>query len=385
MIGLLTPFRVSNYGTKLQAYAVQECIRSLANDVEIIDFRFSRIRRTPINIIKKAFYNTIAQKYRDVKNAKVYPDYIKEKVLDRKNAIDDFDSHYVLSNAILGLEGIAAIKDKYEIVFCGSDQIWNPVNIGGEIYLLEWVGKSTKKASFAASFGIETLPRILKVKYKKELKKFDHISVREDSGLSILQSLGITDGKLILDPTLIVDSKRWYCLSEESDIHISEKYIFCYFLGDKQCSRDVAERIQKLTGYTIVNLPHFKGFVSSDENFGNKDLYEVTVQDFLKLIRGAEIICTDSFHATAFSVIFNKMFVVCERHGSNTNGSTNGRLKSFLNMISCNDRLCENVEEVETVISSPPQYEFINEILDDKRKESIEFLKETLFKGQRNE
>ena len=377
MIGLLTPFRVANYGTKLQAYAVQECIRSLGKNTQIIDFEYSPVKKTPINIPERIIFKVVSEKYRDSKRYTTAPEKIESLRKKRIACINNFDSHYDVSKKVIGQQNMRELGTSYSAVLCGSDQIWNPVNVGSEIFLLEWVPTGTKKISFAASFGISKLPTLLKPKYKRELEKFDAISVREDSAQKIIADLGL-NAEWILDPTLIVDKKVWENLATESNYPILDDYIFCYFLGDGADSRETVKKMKKQNpNLRIVSLSHFKGYNESDCHFADLDLYDVGVTDFIRLIKNAKYICTDSFHATAFSVIFEKEFVVCNRHGNEV-ASTNSRIHSFLHSIGAEKRICLSPDEAEDILKEKVEFEGINQKLQKMREKSIEFLKKSL-------
>lgn len=377
MIGLLTPFRVANYGTKLQAYAVQECIRSLGHDTQIIDFGYAPVKKNPFNILERVIFKVVSRKYMDSKRYAAAPKDIENLRKKRIDCINSFDSHYDISKKVMGQQNMRELGTSYSAVLCGSDQIWNPINVGSEIFLLEWVPAGTKKISFAASFGISELPMLLKPKYKRELEKFHAISVREDSAKKMIADLGL-NAEWILDPTLIVDKEVWENLAAESSYSILDDYIFCYFLGDGAGSREtVKEMKEQNPNLKIISLSHFKGYNECDNHFADLDLYDVRVTDFVRLIKNAKYVCTDSFHATAFSVIFEKEFVVCNRHGNGV-ASTNSRIHSFLHSIGAEKRICSSPDEVETILKEKVEYEGVNRRLNEKRKESIIFIKKSL-------
>lgn len=377
MIGLLSPFRVANYGTKLQAYAVQECIRGLGYDVQIIDFEYAHINTTPFNVFHKIIYKIATRNYADSKNNNNCPKSIEDLRKQRIECINHFDSHYILSPKVVGQEAMEELGKQYSTVLCGSDQIWNPVNAGSNIFLLEWVPKGTRKVSFAASFGINKIPALLKPKYKRELVKFNAISVREDSAQKMVNDLGLK-AEWILDPTLIVDKTIWEKLANESKYRVPENYVFCYFLGDGLLSRDVVREIKKNDSEVkIVALSHFKGYNHTDDDFADLDLYDVGVEDFVKLIKHAKYVCTDSFHATAFSIIFEKQFFVCNRHGEGRE-STNSRLHSFLNSIGANNRICSSVNNVSNVFSKSIDYGLLNHSISIRKKKSLSFLRKNV-------
>lgn len=358
---------MNNYGTKLQAYAVQE-IMSEYGTVEIIDFKADlkwRVRYKPEKML--------LQKYSDVKNA-------SEKTISinlsnkRRNAIYSFDDKYVFAPACVGGKALREQATTYDAVVCGSDQIWNPVNLGSHTCMLEFVPDSVRRISLAPSFGIESVPNELKHTYQDRLKHIEYLSVREKSGVDILKNLGREDVFWCLDPTLLLKEEKWHSLAAESKKSYDEPYIFCYFLGNNPVPREVARKLREVTGAKVVNIPHFKSFVDADDGLANYDLYDATPQDFVNLIRNASFVCTDSFHGTAFSLIFEREVFSCERHQSTDIASTNGRLYSILSLLGIPERMVTDCNQVDKLLASQINYVELKSILDHKRNEAKEFL-----------
>lgn len=204
-----------------------------------------------------------------------------------------------------------ATKD-CDLLICGSDQIWNTVAYD-PVYFLDFGTDKQKRIAFAPSLGIDHADIGQTEIFKKvagHLKRFDKISVREMSSIEILNKY--TDKKIhhILDPTLHLSAEEW-------DKIISKKYkfssyIFCYFLGDiSQYKRIIRELKEKFHLKNIVILAtNFSP--SGIEDFGEV-LYNAGPKDFISLIKYADVVCTDSFHGVAFSIIYNKEFYVVNR------------------------------------------------------------------------
>lgn len=378
MIGLLTPYAVQNYGTKLQAYAVQEIIGQY-EEVEIIQFRPNFLERVKRKIEKK-FYIKV---YNDTKGITDQGNVPEEYLKKRVNAISSFDAKLKIVPQIYGFGNLKEYAKQYSAVVCGSDQIWNPVNLPEHIFMLEFVPDDVRRVAFAPSFGLSEIPDKLKTDYTRRLKHIEYLSVREETGVHILKDLGFNNVFWSLDPTLILSEDKWYELADKSEKKIREPYIFCYFLGSHALGREIAKKIRKQTGYKVVNLPHFKGYVEADRNFADIDLYDVTPQDFISLIRDASYVCTDSFHGTAFSIIFEKEVICCERHQNNDEGSTNDRIYSILKVIGQEIRLVKNVEQTDLLIKTHIDYKKVKEIVNRNRKEANAFLTQAL-KGARN-
>ena len=376
MIGLLTPYSVQNYGTKLQAYAVQE-LMSVYDDVEVINFRPNFPERVKRKIEKKI----MGEHFSDSKssNTKELDEGLKRK---RDDAISSFDKKLKIVPQIYGFKNLRKKATEYAAVVCGSDQIWNPVNLPEHIFMLEFVPDTVRRIALSPSFGIPTIPADLRKEYKKRLAHIEYMSVREKSGCEIVSDLGFKNPCWTLDPTLIMPEEKWHALADESGCNINEKYIFCYFLGSHSKGREGAAKLRSLTGYKIVNLPHFKSYVDADENFADYDLYDVAPQDFINLIRNAQYVCTDSFHGTAFSIIFEKQFMCFERHQTSDKASTNDRIYSVLQLIGESSRLVRNIEDIKDLAADNIDFSDVKRVLNAKRDEANSFLNNAV-KGKR--
>ena len=375
MIGICTPFKIDNYGTKLQAYAVQEKIRELGYDFEIINFN----RRSDLRI-NKLFAKYANKKYL---GSKIHKKRMNLQVKNynlkiRKDAINSFDrTHYILTKEIKGYGNLKKSANKYDALICGSDQIWLPGSINIPTATLEFGNKNIRKIAFAASFGISSIPKKKINQYRKFLKKIDFISVREDKGAELVKELIKKDVQVVLDPTLTVNRNVWDNLSNEGRKIINDKYIFCYFLGTNPKHREKVYELAKLNGLKVVTLPHFKKYNEMDENLTDIQLYDVTPCDFIRLIREAEYVCTDSFHSTVFSILYHKSFYTFERFNKKDKESANSRIYSLLGSLDLKDRIV--TEENDYFITDRDiNYENVEDKLKGLRIDTDEYLKEAL-------
>lgn len=377
MIGIVTPYKTINYGTKLQAYAMQKLF-SKYEPTEIILFN-SKYDFRPNAILGKISPDSLKRK----KNQNTQISNLNDDQLKRRNAIKSFDKYYNFSNMIKNSFEFSKKVKKYSSVVCGSDQLWAPSNVKADWYTLTIVPNSINKFSYAASFGISEIPNNMKTKYKKYLNKLDSIAVRENTGKKIVEEL--TDKKpiLTLDPTLMLDSKDWEEITNESTININEPYIFCYFLGTNSKHREYVKKFAKEKNYKIVNFPFFKEWNEADDGFADIDIYEATPCDFLNLIKNSQYVFTDSFHGSVFSIIFNKNFIVFERFAKNDNNSTNDRIYSLLNMLELDDRLINDFDYID-YDKKNIDYDKVNTLLNNERKKSLEYISIALSKKKRD-
>ena len=208
MIGLCTPYKIANYGTKLQAYAVQEKVKAMGYEVEVInydrksDFRPSSIKKKYLNI--KYIKKKLIRNKHDVVPSLAY------KLKQRKDAINSFDqTHYGTTSLIKGYKGLKVASLKYDAVVCGSDQIWLPESINIPTSTLEFAAPGCKRITFAPSFGVSEIPANKRKQYKKFLENLDSISVRETNAVDLVKDLSGRESKVILDPTLSVSPSVW--------------------------------------------------------------------------------------------------------------------------------------------------------------------------------
>lgn len=380
MIGLLTPFMVNNYGTKLQAYAVQQSIHELGLEAEIINCPAHNEKTTLANVPRKCFNRLIQMKYKDRRNVVSGSAEVEACRRRRAQAINAFDSEYLrLSEPLEGRHALIAYGAACSAVLCGSDQIWNPYNIGANFYMLEWVGAATAKIAYSPSFGVERLPAVLRRKYVRELRTFKALSVREESGRRELERLGFPQAVWTLDPTMMVSMEQWNMLAEKGRPYTQGGSVFCYLLGGMPLGRQAARMLAEKNGLRVAAMPHLTGYAEADERWKADDiLFDAGVPEFLRLIRDADFVVTDSFHAAVFSVLFHKAFCVVHRHDGQKH-STNTRLESLLKMLKLEQRLCTAAEDVLQQMEQSIDYCCVDQLLEQEREKTKQYLIKSLF------
>ena len=300
---VITLHSVCNYGTQLQALATQEKFKEYFDNVEFVNYR--RPNTYGVKLMKTFSGNN------PVKMIAILPTLIKWK-----RVFGGFQKKYLNIS-----------KKDYHIIdsdvyFTGSDQVWNTGWNNGiipELYL-NFVPDSIPKYAYSSSFGLKKLDNKDKLEVKKYLSRFKKISVREDSGLDILQDLGINNAIRILDPTLVMDRYFWRKLSSKRKI--KEDYILIYNLNRSKEFDNYCEEFAKKT-----NLKLYRFCTRYDQIFRNgKSILIPNVLDFISLIDNAKYVITDSFHATAFSVNMNTIPVAIYPK------EYSSRLSDFLNL-----------------------------------------------------
>lgn len=390
-VGIVSCYFKNNYGSMLQAYATKKVLDNNNIDNETInidyntDFRKGKKKyyltqifnfnfiKSKLGMIKMKFDTKINKKLGEnvsIRNQK-YKEFRKEFNLSRSN------------NTYKDLEELA--REKYSDVIVGSDQLWLPVNIVADYYTLNWVPEEINKISYSTSFGVSTIPKKYNEQYKKFLTRINYLSVREDTGLKLIKDIAGIDAKLVSDPTILLTREEWDEIAVKERI-IKEKYILCYFLGSNIEHRKFAERLRDKTGLKIVSLNHADEYVRYSDIFADIIPYDIGPKEWLNLIKNAEYVCTDSFHGTVFSLIYNKIFFDFRRYNSKVKGSTNSRIDSLLKIVGVgNERILDGTENVEKVLKYEIDFEKVNKKLDNYRKESKKWLLEAIKWGKKNE
>ena len=292
-----------------------QCLMNKYEDAELLGFISGSDSR--ITSVLGKIYLKARQKLNKSKKFKT------AEMLKRDNAINSFDNHYRFGRKFKGNSRLKKEIKKYNAVVCGSDQLWAPTNVIADYFTLTLVPNEINKFSYAASFGINSVPSSMKGKYKKFLSRMDSISVREEQGKTIIKNVAELEAQIVLDPTLMIEREEWASLAEESEYHVDAPYVFCYFLGTNPEHRKFAEKLAKEKGLTIVSVPHFEEYNEADKDFGDVSVYDASPADFISLIANASYVCTDSFHGTVFSVLFNRQVAVFERFQNASAESTN--------------------------------------------------------------
>lgn len=373
-IGILTQPLKSNYGGILQAYALQNFLNNLGHDTIIINLQYSKIPiiRKIGSIIKQSIYKYILRK--KVKLV-IWPNNKEEKAI-YKNLIA-FTKKMKMTKEIYNINEISnTIKEEYDCIIIGSDQVWRPKyspNI--TTYYLDFLYNDNRiiKLSYAASFGVEEweYSKKLTKQCKKYIKKFDHISVREFSGINLCNEFFNIEAINVLDPTFLLSRNEYKSLSDEGILQNESKYIMTYILDINQEKNDIIKLIEeKLNLKSISILPSKK---YSDVYSTIDDCVYPSIQTWIKNIMNAEFVITDSFHGTVLSIIFNKQFISIS---NKSRGET--RFTSLLKSFNLEDKLITCLEDLNETHFNCINYNDVNKIIEEKKTFSINFLKNTL-------
>ncbi len=382
-IGLVCNYYIHNYGSLLQCYATQRAIHDMGYDIEAIQFENiptkkakiqHYVRLKSIQLLKP---KAVLKKLKNIKNANYNDEYNNIRTI-RNQKFDQFISqNLILSKPYKCLNEISKECEKYDLIMLGSDQLLCPKDIIFGYHTLSFVPDNIKKIAYAASFGLSKLPITVRRKAKKELNRFDCFSAREKEGAKIYNSLTGKEVPVVVDPTLLIKANEWRNIAGKEAI-IKEKYIYCHFLGNNPSHRKWAEKLKENTGYKIVTIRHAAVYIKSDNSFGDIAVNTAGPEEFINLIANAEYVLADSFHATIFSIMFHKKFVVFNRFKEGSSGSTNSRLESLLSQLELQYRRVESDSDMLLIWNNDIDYRKIDDILNDWIKQSKEYLKKVI-------
>ncbi len=381
-VGIVSCYFINNYGSVIQAYATQKMLDELGIKNETINvsgFLKQITKKQYFYILKSGLKSDMLRdrmgKIKNLLYRKIVKNEYTRGVRKREQAMRDFTKQYI--NKSVTCAGFPELtnycQEHYDTVLIGSDQLWLPANIAADYYTLNFVPESVKKVAYATSFGVSSLPDDIKSQASSFLSKIDCISVREEAGKKIIQSLINRDVEVVCDPTLLFNGEQWMDIQDIEPI-VKDDYIFCYFIGSSVKHRDFVKRLKQKKGYKIVALTHVDHYMECDENYADEAPYDVSPGQFLNLIRNAKYVCTDSFHCTVFSLLYNKIFFDFKRYTNESKQSTNSRLETLLGVVDLKNRMFSGDEEVEELLQMDIDFERVNNKLVAYRNQSKEYL-----------
>lgn len=322
----------SNLGNRLQNYAVHRYFAGLGYDVVTLNInnKHGGYKYYLNGVCHVSFYlgDQIFEIVRKIK---------KEGLISivRERRFGRFTRQMIPTRAVPFWN--MRIQEKYNREFdyfaVGSDQVWNVLyGYGTKVELLEFTERN-KKICVCPSIGLDEFPKHLQSDFSQGIMKFRKLSVREETGARIIEQLTGRQAEVLLDPTFMLDEEEWRrCAKKPQKIDFSQGYILSYFLGKK--SSETTEKIQRLSDEHDLKI-----YDLLDPK--RKELYEIDPFEFLYLIQRAAFVCTDSFHAVVFSIIFQIPFYSFKRVSGC--GNMGGRVENLLSKLQLTITEADNV------------------------------------------
>lgn len=357
-IGILTFHRAHNYGAVLQCYALQEVLKGMGHEVEVIDYRPSYIELNTQVFSKKKFLSmSIKHKIQYI----ITEPFMIKRRLNRYSRFNSFINKYLnLSSPVLLEADIA----KYDIIVCGSDQIWNiRITRGFDNFFWGIVRPEIKKVSYAASMECVDIKEKDLDQCKLFINNFSQISVREENLKLLLQPLTNTKIHVTCDPTFLLRCGLWSEIAG-NDPFIKGRYVVVYQTRHSKKVVEISKKIKQdlRCDRTIYLSAHLSLF--ADKN----DMQSISPIQFLNIIKFATFVVTTSFHGTAFSLIFRKDFFTIRLDDNN-----DSRSYSLLNRMLLDSRFVNEYNGVSSVDYSGIEKRMITMV-----EESCNFLKQSM-------
>lgn len=380
-IGIITYFYYYNYGTMLQGYALQRVMEREGKgefSSEIIDCRFGekdlsfwyyfkiRVRRffiyfTEIKRVIATF------KKRDLTNAKY-----REENNQKRQLFDNFVKQCCSMSQVTYKQSSDLYPQPpiYDIYVTGSDQTWSPkVGLRDSLFL-GFAPKDKIKAAYAPSIGVAAYSSDEEQYVREHLKDYQFVSCREKHGAEILQKISPVKVETVLDPTLLLRADEWRSIATKPDV--PEKYILCYFIGERTYYRAFAKQLSKQLNLPLVFIPGSNTDMISE----NYLVWQSGPREFLGLIDNAEVVLTDSFHGTIFSINFGKSFYSFIKH-EGAKAMDNMRIIDILERLGQADRLLTDYSGGD-IDYHPVDYTATSSLLQTERESSELFINKIL-------
>lgn len=308
-VGIVTIYDFFNHGNRLQNYALEQTLIKMGHEV------------TTFAITPKKVYSYVLP----VANCLPFIPVISRMNKSKKFTKEHF--HNVIIDRY-SKKKLQKLNDEFDAFIIGSDQVWNPKYMANKFVSFLKFADKNKCISYAPSFGIEKLPEKLKDTFVDGLSHIKYLSVRENEGRKIIEETIGQDVPVVVDPTFLLEKKDW----EKFATNVKNKpkeYIVTYFLAPKKEYKEKVKQISKKYNLPVINL-----------NKSFDKYFKANPSEFIDLILGAKLVCTNSFHGHAMSIILEKPFVSFLSFKS-----TKSRIKTLLKMTELENRNWETLKE----------------------------------------
>lgn len=343
-----------NFGNILQTYAVQQSLKKLNIDSEVIrNYSFAEYRKSKLYLIPKLILR--------------YPEGV------RSIRFDSFSRKYLkTSKEIVTSHQIPdELRTKYDIYICGSDQIWNPMwnlNRNFEVMFLQFASNNRVKISLSASFGINNIPKEYTKQIREGLNEIDFLSVREYEGASIISQIINRKAEVLIDPTLALDKEEWIRVGKKPKWIKTDKYILLYFLGElSENDRKSIQVWREKLKCEIIDLMDKK----------DSKIYASSPEEFIWLVSNSALVITDSYHGSIFSFIMDTPMVIFLRKDSG-NGDMSSRIMTLISKFNLIEHIYDKGGSDLNKYLSNDYHEGKNK-LEEEKASYYSFLKKAIF------
>lgn len=332
-IGIITFHDAKNYGAALQAYALCKFINNNIQNVEaeIIDYKCRYL---------DDFYNPSFAYGNSIKG-RIKRVLAKNILLRRNQVFDEFVQNNIPLSCKYDKSNIKYAQN-YDTCIAGSDMLWHwHTDEYGEhfdnVYFLDFLNDNSKKNSYAASFGTESIDSKYDEYYKSVLKGFKNISVREKSGIVLVRKFIGREVECHVDPTLLFSMHEWRKIEKKP---LKDSYVILYEVGSiSDRMLDYAKKLAYEKGKELIIL------LSEYDPIHSKGIFGYSPEEFLGWFDNADYVITNSFHGTVFSILYHKQFLV-----EINSWIKNNRASELLEKLQLSDRTIDLGTNIDSVI-----------------------------------
>ena len=356
-IGIMSMYRIANYGSFLQAYALKNIIKSLGHKVKFVDYRIDPPLVHDDRMMKNVHEG----------NLKFFLRYTLKKLLKKPMYFSD---SYRMSLLRLGITETMHYNTKVDTLVVGSDEVFNCLQANPDVgYSLELFGKNSNASrliTYAASFGSTTNDGLLDAgKYeeiKNHLLKFDALSMRDANSVNIAQEMGLLNVSMNLDPVLVYDFSDK--IREKKDI---SDYIIVYSYAGRMKDEKEINAVREFA------RKHNKKIVTVGYHQEWSDIkLEANPFELLGYVKNADFVVTDTFHGTIFSVITKRRFATILRE------SNKQKLGHLLEKLELSDRIVNDVSRLSEILLTDIDYTKVNSVIETEKAKTVNYLKEKI-------
>lgn len=358
-IKTITCHDVYNFGASLQAYALMTYLINKGHDTEVINYKPDYLRRYySFTYVANPKYDKIILRW--VYILLKFPSRWKAYKSLKKRRFDEF-THSCLKTTkrFNSYEELLMDPPYADVYFAGSDQIWNPLFPNGKdpAFYLQFAPKKSIRASYAASFATNEICEPEFSIISEWLDTLDYISAREKSGIAILNKMH-KRGVEVCDPVFLLKRCEWENISRTN---ILSNYCLLYDFDNSELSKAIIKSFEKK--YRIISV--------FPNDFSDEILDDIGPREFLGAVLGSDVVISNSFHATAFSLIFHKDFFVIRR-----NENINTRMEDLLESVGLQDRLINNIDDIS--LCQRINWNYVDDCLDNQRIQSEQYIDQVI-------
>lgn len=368
-VGIITIPDYNNYGNRLQNYAVKMVFHKLGfttvDSLEINDISFKLYKARKYKLLLKKYnlkpiiflFNIFKGGFSYARRDAYFEQFTREFLSTK------FYPHY-------NSKTLSEINTEYDYFVFGSDQIWNPyINDSPNLYFGLFTDAS-KRIFYAPSFGVNRINSEYSRIVFNALQNVESISVREESGKTIIQHILNKPAEVLIDPTLMLNASEWTQIAKAPKKDIQGPYILSCFLGPKSCEyTSIMENVMTVIGCNSIYS------IAEKSTTG----YLTGPSEFVYSIQNAKFVITDSFHATVFAILFNKPFLVLSRLDANGN---NAQMDSRIDTLLMKFGLIDRKYTGQTIDYMNCDFSSIDAILSKERQRTINFIEKIILKRE---